>query len=99
MNFEEFKLLALNPQNPHDKQLYRVDLHYIVEPSKNDLEFSVSKRHTFLYPDFKAVEFMMERFVGKEMFYKDLFALYVYELPFNKDIENNLFQRLWVYVQ
>lgn len=97
MNFEEFKSLALNPQYLHDKVVYRVDLHYIVEPGKNDLEFAVSKRHSFLYPDFKTVEFMLKRVVGKEMFNKDLFAIYVYELPFNKDVENNLYQRLWVY--
>ncbi|MCH5214354.1 MAG: hypothetical protein J1E97_04110 [Muribaculaceae bacterium] len=97
MNFEEFKSLALNPQYLHDNVVYRVDLHYIVEPGKNDLEFSVSKRHSFLYPDLKTVEFMLKRFVGKEMFNKDLFAIYVYELPFNKDVENNLYQRLWVY--
>ena len=97
MTFNDFEALALNPQYLHDNVVYRVDLHYIVEPSKNDLEFSVSKRHSFLYPDFKTVEFMLKRFVGKEMFNKELFAMYVYELPFNKDIENNLYQRLWVY--
>ena len=97
MNFEEFNSLALNPQYLHDKLIYRVDLHYIMEQGENDLEFSVSKRHSFLHPDMKTVEFMMKRFVGKEMFNKDLFAIYVYELPFNKDVENNLYQRLWVY--
>ena len=97
MNFEEFKSLALNPQYLHDKVIYRVDLHYIMEPSENELEFAVSKRLSFLYPDLKSVEFMLKRFVGKEMFNKDLFAIYVYELPFSKDVENNLYQRLWVY--
>lgn len=97
MNFQEFKSLALNPQYLHDKVVYRVDLHYILEPGKNDLEFSVSKRHSFLYSDLKTVEFTLKRIVGKEMLNNDLFAIYVYELPFNKDVENNLYQRLWVY--
>ena len=86
MTFNDFEALALNPQYLHDKVVYRVDLHYIMETGKNELEFAVSKRHSFLYPDLKTVEFMMKRFVGKEMFKKDLFAIYVYELPFNKDV-------------
>lgn len=52
----------------------------------SETEFSVSKRRSFLYPDFKAVEFMLKRFVTKEMFNKNLYAVYVFELPFNKDI-------------
>lgn len=97
MTFEEFKVFALNPQYPDDKVIYRLDLYYIGNKGSSETEFSVSKRRSFLYPDFKAVEFMLKRFVTKEMFNKNLYAIYVFELPFNKDIENDLYRKLWVY--
>lgn len=97
MTFEEFKVFALNPQYPDEKVIYRMDLHYVENKGTSETEFSVSKRRSFLYPDFKAVEFMLKRFITKEMFNKNLYAVYVFELPFNKDIENDLYRKLWVY--
>ena len=97
MTFEEFKVFAMNPQYPDEKVIYRMDLHYVENKGTSETEFSVSKRRSFLYPDFKAVEFMLKRFVTKEMFNKNLYAVYVFELPFNKDIENDLYRKLWVY--
>lgn len=97
MTFEEFKKLALNPPYTDDKVIYRLDLHYIENKGTSETEFSVSKRRSYLYPDLKAVGFMLNRFITKEIFNKSLYAVYVYELPFNKDIENDLYRKLWVY--
>lgn len=97
MKFEEFREFALNPQYPDDRVIYRLDLHYVENKGTSETEFNVSKRHSFLYPDLKAVGFMLNRFITKEIFNKNLYAVYVYELPFNKNIENDLYRKLWVY--
>ncbi len=40
---------------------------------------------------------MVRRFFSKEYMNEQLYALYVYELPYNTDISTNLYRRLWVY--
>ncbi len=44
---------------------------------------------SLIYPDFDAVQLMLRRFIGKEYMNQQLYALYVYELPYNADISDN----------
>ncbi len=44
---------------------------------------------SLIYPDFDAVQLMLRRFIGKEYMNQLLYALYVYELPYNADISDN----------
>lgn len=100
MTFEEFRALALNPPYPEGKSIYRIDVHrfkYTPQPDSHPNEFEVIKTQSFIYPDFEAVEFMIRRFVGREYLNQQLYALYVYELPYDTEISDSLYRRLWVY--
>lgn len=51
--------------------------------------FEVVMTQSLIYPDFDAVQLMLRRFIGKEYMNQQLYALYVYELPYNADISDN----------
>lgn len=100
MTFDEFKALAQNPTYPGGKSVYRIDVHRFKHKPQTDscpTEFEVEKTQSFIYPDLDTVQFMLRRFVGKEYMNQQLYALYVYELPYNAEISCNQYRRLWVY--
>jgi len=100
MTFEEFRALAQNPQYPEGKSVYRIDVHRLKHKPQADSclsEFEVVRTQSFIYPDLDTVRFMIRRFVSNECMNQQLYALYVYELPYNADISDNLYRRLWVY--
>lgn len=100
MTLDEFKALAQNPPYPEGKSVYRIDVHrFKYQPQANNHQnvFEVEMTQSFIYPDLDTVQFMLRRFVGKEYMNRQLYALYVYELPYNADISNNLYRRSWVY--
>ena len=92
MTFEKFKALAQNPPYPEGKSVYRIDVHRFKHQPHSDsypTKFEVVMTESFIYPDFDTVQFMLRRFVGKEYMNQQLYALYVYELPYNADISDN----------
>ena len=100
MTFEEFKKLALNPPYIEQESVYRVDVHRFVnrrEDATDVMEFEVKLCQSFMYTDRQTVQRMLPRFIHKEYLNQQLYALYIYQLPVNKDVSNNLYQRLWVY--
>lgn len=99
MTFEEFKELAENPPYPEKNGIYRVDIYYKVENENQNyikLDFEVSLRKRYLIPDCKGVEHIIKKYVRCD-FQRRLYAIYVYELPFYKNLINNMYIRLWVY--
>ena len=100
MTFEEFKALAQNLPFPEGKSVYRIDVHRFKHQPQSDsypTKFEVVMTQRFIYPDLDTALFMLRRFVGKEYMNQQLYAIYVYELPHNTDISDNLYRRLWVY--
>lgn len=100
MTFNEFKALAQNPPYPEGTSVYRIDVHRFKDKPQADCfpsVFEVERAQSFIYPDCETVRFMIRRFVGKEYMNQRLYALYVYELPYNADISDNLYRRVWVY--
>ena len=88
------------PVIPEGKSVYRIDVHRFKHQPQSDsypTKFEVVRTQSFIYPDFDTVQFMLRRFVGKEYMNQLLYALYVYELPYNADISDNQYRRLWVY--
>lgn len=100
MTFEEFRALAQNPPYPEGKAVYRIDVHRLkYKPLANSYPtvFEAVRAQSFIYSDFDTVQLVLRRFVGKEYMNRQLYALYVYELPYNTDISDNQYRRLWVY--
>lgn len=100
MTFEEFKELALNPPYIEQKCVYRVDVYRIINDinaTADITEQEVRLCQSFMYTDWNDVQFMLPRFIHKEYLNRNLYALYVYQLPLNKDVSDHLYQRLWVY--
>ena len=100
MTFEEFKKLALNPPYIEQKSAFRVDVHRFVNlhgDATDVLKFDVKLCQSFMYTDRQTVQRMLPRFIHKEYLNQQLYALYIYQLPVNKDVSDNLYQRLWVY--
>lgn len=100
MTFEEFKKLALNPPYIEQESVYRVDVHRFVnrrEDATDVMKFEVKLCQSFMYADRQTVQRLLPRFIHKEYLNQQLYALYIYQLPVNKDVSNNLYQRLWVY--
>lgn len=100
MTFEDFKELALNPPYIDQKSVYRVDVYRVIKniTDANDLvEHEVKLCQSFMYNDRNDVQFLLPRFIHQEYLNQNLYALYIYQCPVNKDVSNNLYQRLWVY--
>lgn len=100
MTFYEFKALALNPPYPENKSVYRIDVHrfkHKPQAGSYTTKFEVVRTQSFIYPDLDTVQFMIRRFVSREYMNQQLYSLCVYELPYNADISDNLYRRLWVY--
>lgn len=100
MTSYEFRALAQNPPYPDGKSVYRIDVHRFKHKPQADgfpTGFEVVKTQSSIYPDFETVQFILRRFVSREYMNQQLYALYVYELPYNADISGDLYRRLWVY--
>lgn len=99
MTFEEFKELAVNPTYPEKNGIYRVDIYNKMKNENQKyikLDFEVSLRNRYLIPDFKGIEHIIKKYTRCD-FQRRLYAIYVYELPFYKNLINNMYRRLWVY--
>lgn len=100
MTLDEFKAFAQNPPYREGKSVYRIYVHrfkHKPQAGSYPTKFEVVNTQSFIYPDFDSVQFMIRRFVSREYMNQQLYALYVYELPYNADISNNLYRRVWVY--
>ena len=100
MTFEEFKELAINPEYPDEKVIYRIvvyekRINEIQEDIKLGLE--VFLKCEYLAPNLEGVEYLIKKQVKCDIPRKRLYAIYVYELPFYKNLNNKMYRRLWVY--
>ena len=100
MTFEVFKDMAINPDYPKRQSVYRLDIHRYQIPRRTEKsagQFEVQKEQSFLYPSLEAAQIWIRRFVTLESMNEQLYAIYLYELPYNADISYDLYSRLWVY--
>ena len=100
MKFEEFKELALKPEYPENECIYRVDVLSIEDPLKEIFEknhFSVEIDQRFFYLDKEAAEIKVKQIGIFNSYNTDIYAIYMYELPINKDVSSDQFQRVWSY--
>lgn len=100
MTFEEFKGLALNPGYPDNECIYRMDVLSIKEPLKDIFEenhFKVVVSHSFFYKDKETAEMEVKRIGASNTYNTPIFVVYIYELPVNRDVANDQFQRVWSY--
>lgn len=100
MTFEEFKELAINPKYPDEKVIYRIDVY---ERETNEIQgdlklgCEVFLKCEYLASNFEGVEHLIKKQVRCDIPRKRLYAIYVYELPFYKNLRNKMYRRLWVY--
>lgn len=100
MKFEEFKKLALKPEYPENECIYRVDVLSVKDPLKEIFEenhFKVDISPRFLYLDKEAAEMKVKQIGISNSYNTRIYAIYMYELPINKDVSSNQFQRVWSY--
>ena len=100
MKFEEFKELALKPEYPENECIYRVDVLSIEDPLKEIFEknhFSVEIDQRFFYLDKEAAEIKVKQIGIFNSYNIHIYAIYMYELPINKDVSSDQFQRVWSY--
>lgn len=100
MTFEAFKDMAINPDYPKRQSVYRLDIHRYQIPRRTEKsvgQFEVQREQSFLYPSLEAAHIFIRRFITLLSMNRQLYALYLYELPYNVDISNDLYIRLWVY--
>lgn len=100
MTFDEFKSLALKPPYDDSHCVYRVDIHRYVKPFKNAKDvtcFEVKLCQSFMYTDIESVRKRIPYYIHSERYNKQLYTVYIYELPLNCDVSDGQYQRLWVY--
>ena len=100
MTFDEFKGLALNPPYVDALCVYRVDMHRYINQLKDTtdvMEYEVKLCQSFMYTEWQRIQKIISQFVHHERYNEQLYALYIYQLPINTDVSDNLYQRLWVY--
>ncbi|MDE7441532.1 MAG: hypothetical protein K2M69_05135 [Muribaculaceae bacterium] len=100
MKFEEFKNLALKPEYPENECVYRVDVVSVKDPLKEIFEkkhFRVEIAQRFLYLDKEAAEMKVTQIGTSNSYNTRIYAMYIYELPINKDVSSDQFQRVWSY--
>lgn len=100
MTFDEFKDMALNPPYIDSRCVYRVDIHRYINHLKDatdDMEYEVKLCQSFMYTEWQRIQKMIPQFIHHERYNEQLYALYIYQLPVNTDVSDNLYQRLWVY--
>ena len=98
MKFEEFKKLALNPEYPENECIYRVDVLSVKDPLKEIFEkkyFSVEIAQRFFYLDKEAAESKVTQIGTSNSYNTRIYAMFIYELPINKDVSSDQFQRIW----
>ena len=100
MTFEEFKELALKPEYPENECIYRVDVLSVEDPLKEIFEktnFKVEVSQRFFYLDKEAAVMKVKQIGTSHSYNTRIYAMYIYELPINKDVSNDQFQRVWSY--
>ena len=100
MTFEEFKKQALNPGYPENECIYRVDVLSVEDPLKEIFEktnFKVEVSQRFFYLDKEAAVMKVKQIGTSHSYNTRIYAMYIYELPINKDVANDQFQRVWSY--
>lgn len=100
MTFEEFKELAVSPKYPDEKVIYRIDVYEMeINEIQGDLKLGSEAflKCEYLAPNFEGVEHLIKKQVRCDIPRKRLYAIYVYELPFYKNLKNKMYRRLWVY--
>ena len=100
MKFEEFKELALKPEYPENECIYRVDVLSVKDPLKKIFEkkhFNVEIAVRFFYLDKEAAEMKVKQIGILNSNTTSIYAMYIYELPINKDVSSDQFQRVWSY--
>ena len=100
MKFEEFKELALKPEYPENECIYRVDVLSVEDPLKEIFEknyFSVEIAVRYFYLDKEAAEMKVKQIGTLNSHTTRIYAMYIYELPINKDVSYDQFQRVWSY--
>lgn len=101
MTFEEFEELAGNPPYIEQRSVYRVDVHEYAEvPYEGQSvlsEFEVKRSQSRIYLNLTTIGPEISRIRRKLCLNGRLYAIYVYELPVNRDISNDVYKRLWVY--
>ena len=100
MKFEEFKELALKPEYPENKCIYRMDVLSVEDPLKEIFEkthFSVEIDQRFFYLDKVAAEMKVKQIGTSNSYNTRIYAMYIYGLPINKDVSSDQFQRVWSY--
>lgn len=100
MKFEEFKELALKPEYPENECIYRVDVLSVKDPLKEIFEkkyFRVEIAQRFFYLDKEAAESKVKQIGTSNSYNTRIYAMYIYELPINKDVSSDQFQRVWSY--
>ena len=102
MTFAEFKEIATNPKYPDENVIYRADIY---DKGKTECQrniksgIEITLKNSYIAPNFKGVEHIIKKSIRCDIpkTHKRLFAIYIYELPFYKKIQNNNYRRLWVY--
>ena len=100
MKFEEFKEWALKPEYPENECIYRVDVLSVKDPLKEIFEkkyFSVEIAQRFFYLDKEAAESKVTQIGTSNSYNTRIYAMFIYELPINKDVSSDQFQRIWSY--
>lgn len=100
MTFEEFKKQALNPEYPENECIYRVDVLSVEDHLKEIFEenhFKVVVSHRFFYHDKEAAEMKVKQIGTTNSHNTPVFVIYLYELPLNRDVADDQFQRVWSY--
>ena len=100
MTFEEFKEQAVAPEYCNTSVIYMVEELCLKEPYKEALkcdQFWLTINRRLLYTDKNQAEEKMRQLITKQETNSPLYAVYIYELPTDKDISPEQFQRVWVY--
>lgn len=100
MTYEEFKELASNPVYPDHNCIYRIDAVCIEVPVKEIIEqdsFKLRLEKRLFYNDKGAAEESIRRLSEYQTLNSKLYAVYLYEIPLEKDTSNNQYQKVWVY--
>lgn len=100
MTFEEFRDSALNPIYPENKCIYCLEVLTVKNPLTEIFEkskFDVEIRQRIFYLDKEAAVMKVKMLGAEKSHLTPIFAIYLYELPINKDVSNNQFQRVWSY--
>ncbi len=100
MTFDGFEALALQPPYINQESIYRVDIHCSLptdDAQAQQSQFMVKPTKSYVFPDLESAESKLRQTISSGELADKLYAVYIYQLPIEKNISCDLYQRLWVY--